>query len=105
MADPETRSVVIAAIRRSLNGAWMTQLARNLTDSEVGFLRGHRYLILDREGLPTPRVGDGSRVSGSSGPLPATRKWLGRLNPTGYGEDLRRLSPRWRGSIEPPRGA
>jgi hypothetical protein len=32
---------------------WMTQIARNLTDSEDGFLRGTRYLILDRDPLYT----------------------------------------------------
>ena len=31
----------------------MKQIARNLTDSEDGFLRGIRYLILDRDPLDT----------------------------------------------------
>ena len=31
----------------------MTQVARNLTDAEDGFLRGTEYLILDRDPLYT----------------------------------------------------
>ncbi len=34
-----------------LNGQWVTQLARNLTDVEGSFLSGSRYLILDRDPL------------------------------------------------------
>jgi putative transposase len=51
--DIETRRVVIAGISHSPNGVWMKQIARNLTDSEDGFLRGVRYLILDRDLLYT----------------------------------------------------
>jgi hypothetical protein len=32
-------------------GEWMKQMARNLLDGEDGFLRGKRYLILDRDPL------------------------------------------------------
>lgn len=49
----ETREVVIAGISASPTGAWMRQLARNLTDVEDGFLSGVRYLILDRDPLYT----------------------------------------------------
>ncbi|MFH0900668.1 MAG: integrase core domain-containing protein, partial [Pseudomonadota bacterium] len=35
------------------DGQWMLQIARNLTDAEEGFLRGKRYLILDRDPLYT----------------------------------------------------
>src|SRR5262249_224364 len=31
------------------NAAWMAQVARNLTDGLDGFLRGTRYLLLDRD--------------------------------------------------------
>ena len=31
--------------------AWMTQVARNLTDAGDGFLHGVQYLILDRDPL------------------------------------------------------
>ena len=36
----------------------MTQLARNLTDAEDGFLRGAEYLIPDRDPLYTTAFGD-----------------------------------------------
>jgi transposase InsO family protein len=29
---------------------WLLQVARNVTDAEVGFLRGKRYLLMDRDG-------------------------------------------------------
>jgi len=45
--------VDLAGISNQPNGAWMTQIARNLTDCLDGFLRGKRYLILDRDPLYT----------------------------------------------------
>jgi transposase InsO family protein len=51
--DLQTRRVEIAGISRSPDGQWMTQLARNLTDAESGFLRTARYLIHDRGPLFT----------------------------------------------------
>jgi transposase InsO family protein len=35
------------------NGAWMTQVARNLTDAASGFLKDARHLIVDRDPLYT----------------------------------------------------
>lgn len=49
--DLATRVVEIAGIRAGPDGAWMAQVARNLTDGFDGFLRGHRYLILDGDPL------------------------------------------------------
>ena len=49
--DIKTRRVGIAGISHSPTGTWMKQIARNLTDCEDGFLRGIRYLILDRDPL------------------------------------------------------
>jgi transposase InsO family protein len=49
----ETRMVEIAGITCSPSGAWMKQIARNLTDCEDGFLLGMRHLILDRDPLYT----------------------------------------------------
>ncbi len=46
-----TRVVEIAGITRQPHEAWMTQVARNLTDARDGFLRGGQYLILDRDPL------------------------------------------------------
>ncbi len=48
-----TRQVHVAGIARDPCGDWMKQIARNLTDAEDGFLRGLRYLILDRDPLYT----------------------------------------------------
>ena len=49
----KTRRVEIAGITADPDGAWMTQLARNLTDPSDGFLRGMQYIILDRDPLYT----------------------------------------------------
>ena len=48
-----TRRVQIAGIHPQPDGAWMEQLARNLTDPVDGFLRTARYLIHDRDPLYT----------------------------------------------------
>ena len=49
----KTRTVKITGISSEPDGAWMTQLARNLTDPGDGFLRGAQYIILDRDSLYT----------------------------------------------------
>ena len=49
----KTRAVEIAGITRQPNDTWMKQTARKLTDAQDGFLRGVRYLILDRDPLYT----------------------------------------------------
>src|SRR5215469_9133165 len=51
--DLSTRKVEIAGIAQAANGLWMSQIARNLTDSEDGILIGKRYLIHDRDPLFT----------------------------------------------------
>jgi transposase InsO family protein len=47
--DIVNRAVKIAGITPHPDSRWMTQIARNLTDLNDGFLRGKRYLILDRD--------------------------------------------------------
>ncbi|MDB6083339.1 MAG: hypothetical protein JWN43_1220 [Gammaproteobacteria bacterium] len=47
--DIASRSVHIAGITPHPDNRWMTQIARNATDVDEGFLRGTRYLILDRD--------------------------------------------------------
>ena len=47
--DIASRSVHIAGITPHPDNAWMTQIARNITDVDGGFLFGKRYLILDRD--------------------------------------------------------
>jgi transposase InsO family protein len=45
-----TRRVCFAGTTPAPNDPWMEQIARNLTDAEDGFLKGKRYLLLDRDG-------------------------------------------------------
>jgi len=45
--------VEIGGVARRANGLWMSQVARNLSDAEEGFLTGKRYLIHDRDPLFT----------------------------------------------------
>ena len=47
--DIANRAVNIAGITPHPDSRWMTQIARNLTDLNDGFLRGKHYLILDRD--------------------------------------------------------
>ena len=43
------RSAHITGVTKAPNGAFMKQVARNLTDEHDGFLLGSRYLIMDRD--------------------------------------------------------
>ena len=45
-----TRRVVCAGITPHPDAAWILQVGRNLTDAFSGFLRGKRFLIMDRDG-------------------------------------------------------
>jgi putative transposase len=47
--DIASRSVHVAGITPYPDNSWMTQIARNITDADDGFIRGTRYLILDRD--------------------------------------------------------
>ena len=49
-----TRRVHIAGLTPFPHEPWMTQVARNLTMADVGFLVDHRYLIHDRDGKYCP---------------------------------------------------
>jgi putative transposase len=51
--DLASRRVEVAGISRCPDGLWMEQVVRNLLDAADGFLRGKRYLILDRDPLYT----------------------------------------------------
>ena len=53
LIDLSTRKVGLAGLAKQANGLWMSQVARNLSDAEDGFLRGKRYLIHDRDPLFT----------------------------------------------------
>ena len=45
-----TRRVHLAGLTLHPDEEWLLQVARNVTDAEVGFLRGKRYLLMDRDG-------------------------------------------------------
>jgi transposase InsO family protein len=60
----KTRTVEIAGITSQPDGSWMTQVARNLTDVDDGFLRGVHCLILDRDPLYTAAFRDLLRDTG-----------------------------------------
>ena len=49
----QTRRIEVAGIVQQPDGRWMQQIARNVTDIEIGFLNGTRYLIHDRDPLFT----------------------------------------------------
>jgi putative transposase len=51
--DIGSRIVEMVGLARNPGGEWMKQMARNLLDTDDGFLRGKRYLILDRDPLYT----------------------------------------------------
>ena len=48
-----TRRVEVAGIANVANGLWMSQIARNISDSVDGLLAGKSYLIHDRDPLFT----------------------------------------------------
>jgi len=47
--DIASRKVHVAGITPHPDNAWMTQIARNVTDTHDGYLRDTRYLIMDRD--------------------------------------------------------
>jgi transposase InsO family protein len=51
--DLSTRQVEIAGIASTVNGLWMGQVGRRVTDAVDGILNGKRYLIHDRDPLFT----------------------------------------------------
>src|SRR5215467_5385745 len=53
LIDVSSRRVQIAGVTKDAHGAWMNQMARNLSDAAEGFLIGKRYLIHDRHPLFT----------------------------------------------------
>ena len=80
-----TRRVVCAGVTPYPEAAWMLQIGRNLTDPFNGFLRGKRFLIMDRDctfhlafrallyqvprvPLSTSASGDAVRKASGSGP-------------------------------------
>ncbi len=62
--DPRSRRVHIAGISNRINGHFMAQVARNLTDAFDGYLNGFRHLIVDRDPLYTAHFAALLRASG-----------------------------------------
>jgi putative transposase len=62
--DLASRRVQVVGLAHDPSGAWMAQVARNLTDVVGGFLRDTRYLIHDRDPLFTERFVGILRASG-----------------------------------------
>lgn len=60
----KTRYVQVAGIHPQPDGAWMEQMARNLTDRGEGFLRKSRHLIHDRDPLYTHHFAEILRSGG-----------------------------------------
>jgi len=54
--DIGSRIVEVVGLTRDPDADWMNQMPRNLLDAEDAFLRGKRYLILDRD----PAVHEGA---------------------------------------------
>ena len=52
--ETATRRVHFAGCTPNPDGPWMQQIARNLTDVEEGFLKGKRYVLMDRDGKFSP---------------------------------------------------
>jgi hypothetical protein len=51
--DLKTRRARVAGVSNSPDGAWMAQVARNLTDAESGSLKDARHLVVDTDPLYT----------------------------------------------------
>ena len=49
LIELETRGVHVAGITTNPDGAFMAQVARNLTDAVDGFLKGRRFVVCDRD--------------------------------------------------------
>jgi putative transposase len=56
--DIKARQVHVAGIAHQVYGAWVEQIARNLTDPVDGFLKDMRCLIHDRDPVFTKRFAD-----------------------------------------------
>ena len=45
----ETRRVTLAGVTRHPDACWMQQMARNATLEDMGYLKGYRYVLHDRD--------------------------------------------------------
>jgi transposase InsO family protein len=63
--DLANRKVEVVGICRQPDALWMDQMARNLLDAVDGFLRGKRYLLVDRDPLYTREFREGLAREGT----------------------------------------
>jgi transposase InsO family protein len=80
--DLATRRIHIAGIASEPDSAWMSQIARNLTDVGDGFLTGKRFLILDRD----PRFTQAFRETLAAGDVQVVRLPARSPNLNAYAE-------------------
>lgn len=66
--DMKSRRIQIAGITANPDGTWVRQMARNLTDSEDGFLRNHTHLPFGSVGQRQTERADISRKSQDESP-------------------------------------
>ena len=64
-----TRRVHFAGLTANPDEGWMLQVARNITDAEEGFLRGKKYLLMDRDA----KFSEAFRVTLEQGGIGAVR--------------------------------
>ncbi len=64
LIDLQTRRAHVAGITTTPDAVFMAQIARNLTDPVDGFLRGHRFVICDRDAKFAPQFRSILQVAG-----------------------------------------
>lgn len=69
------RRVRFAGLMANPDEGWMLQAARNLTDAEGGFLRGIKYLLMDRDA----KFDEAFRVTLQQAGVEAVRRCSSRL--------------------------
>ena len=104
----ETRRVTIAGIHSQPYGAWMEQLARNLTDPVEGCLRTASHLIHDRDPLVHAclrRDPDGWRCPADSAATEESQsqRLCRAVRPLDQRGVSQSRGPAWRGSCTPAR--
>ena len=68
LIDLKTRRAHVAGLTTTPDGAFVAQVARNLTDPEDGFLRAHRCVICDRDAKFTAEFRHILQAVGRAGP-------------------------------------
>jgi hypothetical protein len=87
--DIASRSVHVAGITPHPDNSWMTQIARNITDADDGFIRGTRYLILDRDSKYSDELGAEAKRSSPIAGRTASHCAITSTNETGKRERAR----------------